>query len=110
MVPSSIIPSGRVASERTRRSTAYACPRSNVRVPTCCTMSGSVTSATQLARPTLHATDSLYFRALTSPDVVHRVVTGVGQDGRMPDPRDLTLADFPVHRSVTTRWSDNDMY
>ena len=30
-----------------------------------------------------------------------------------PDPRDardLTLADFPVHRRVTTRWSDNDMY
>jgi acyl-CoA thioester hydrolase len=27
-----------------------------------------------------------------------------------PDPRDLTLADFPVHRQVTTRWSDNDMY
>ena len=26
------------------------------------------------------------------------------------DPRDLTLADFPVHRRVTTRWSDNDMY
>ena len=27
-----------------------------------------------------------------------------------PDPRELTLADFPVHRPVTTRWSDNDMY
>jgi acyl-CoA thioester hydrolase len=27
-----------------------------------------------------------------------------------PDPRELTLADFPVHRAVTTRWSDNDMY
>ena len=27
-----------------------------------------------------------------------------------PDPRTLTLADFPVHRPVTTRWSDNDMY
>ncbi|MGO4599812.1 acyl-CoA thioesterase [Terrabacter sp. 2RAF25] len=27
-----------------------------------------------------------------------------------PDPRDLTLEDFPVHRQVTTRWSDNDMY
>ena len=27
-----------------------------------------------------------------------------------PDPRTLTLADFPVHRRVTTRWSDNDMY
>ncbi|MEO7753372.1 MAG: thioesterase family protein [Terracoccus sp.] len=26
------------------------------------------------------------------------------------DPRTLTLADFPVHRPVTTRWSDNDMY
>ncbi|MEO6997270.1 MAG: thioesterase family protein [Terracoccus sp.] len=26
------------------------------------------------------------------------------------DPRELTLADFPVHRPVTTRWSDNDMY
>ncbi|WP_323096149.1 thioesterase family protein [Intrasporangium sp. YIM S08009] len=28
----------------------------------------------------------------------------------MADPRSLTLADFPVHRPVTTRWSDNDMY
>ena len=28
----------------------------------------------------------------------------------MADPRTLTLADFPVHRPVTTRWSDNDMY
>lgn len=28
----------------------------------------------------------------------------------MVDPRSLTLADFPVHRPVTTRWSDNDMY
>lgn len=27
-----------------------------------------------------------------------------------PDPRSLTLADFPVCRPVTTRWSDNDMY
>jgi acyl-CoA thioester hydrolase len=27
-----------------------------------------------------------------------------------PDPRSLTLADFPVHQPVTTRWSDNDMY
>ena len=27
-----------------------------------------------------------------------------------PDARELTLADFPVHRPVTTRWSDNDMY
>ena len=27
-----------------------------------------------------------------------------------PDPRTLTLADFPVRRRVTTRWSDNDMY
>jgi acyl-CoA thioester hydrolase len=27
-----------------------------------------------------------------------------------PDPRTLTLADFPVRRKVTTRWSDNDMY
>ena len=26
------------------------------------------------------------------------------------DPRSLTLADFPVRRTVTTRWSDNDMY
>ncbi|MGW5240490.1 acyl-CoA thioesterase [Monashia sp. NPDC004114] len=26
------------------------------------------------------------------------------------DPRNLTLADFPVHQPVTTRWSDNDMY
>lgn len=26
------------------------------------------------------------------------------------DPRSLTLDDFPVHRPVTTRWSDNDMY
>lgn len=26
------------------------------------------------------------------------------------DPRELTLDDFPVHRSVMTRWSDNDMY
>lgn len=26
-----------------------------------------------------------------------------------PDPV-VTLADFPVHRPVTTRWSDNDMY
>ncbi|MDN5768030.1 MAG: acyl-CoA thioesterase [Humibacillus sp.] len=26
------------------------------------------------------------------------------------DPRELTLADFPVQRPVTTRWSDNDMY
>ena len=26
------------------------------------------------------------------------------------DPRALTLADFPVHQPVTTRWSDNDMY
>jgi acyl-CoA thioester hydrolase len=26
------------------------------------------------------------------------------------DPRTLALADFPVCRSVTTRWSDNDMY
>jgi len=26
------------------------------------------------------------------------------------DPRSLTLADFPVHQAVTTRWSDNDMY
>jgi acyl-CoA thioester hydrolase len=26
------------------------------------------------------------------------------------DPRSLTLADFPVCRPVTTRWSDNDMY
>ncbi|EWT02361.1 4-hydroxybenzoyl-CoA thioesterase [Intrasporangium oryzae NRRL B-24470] len=26
------------------------------------------------------------------------------------DPRTLTLADFPVRRPVTTRWSDNDMY
>jgi acyl-CoA thioester hydrolase len=26
------------------------------------------------------------------------------------DPRTLTLADFPVCRPVTTRWSDNDMY
>jgi acyl-CoA thioester hydrolase len=26
------------------------------------------------------------------------------------DPRTLTLADFPVRRKVTTRWSDNDMY
>lgn len=25
------------------------------------------------------------------------------------DDRDLTLADFPVHWPVTTRWSDNDM-
>jgi acyl-CoA thioester hydrolase len=24
--------------------------------------------------------------------------------------RALTLGDFPVHRPVTTRWSDNDMY
>ena len=24
--------------------------------------------------------------------------------------RALTLEDFPVHRPVTTRWSDNDMY
>jgi acyl-CoA thioester hydrolase len=24
--------------------------------------------------------------------------------------RTLTLDDFPVHRPVTTRWSDNDMY
>src|SRR3954464_14869038 len=24
--------------------------------------------------------------------------------------RALTLSDFPVHRPVTTRWSDNDMY
>lgn len=28
----------------------------------------------------------------------------------MADPRTLTLSDFPVHRPVTTRWSDNDMY
>lgn len=28
----------------------------------------------------------------------------------MVDPRTLTLSDFPVHRPVTTRWSDNDMY
>ncbi|MFC7597190.1 acyl-CoA thioesterase [Terrabacter sp. GCM10028922] len=27
-----------------------------------------------------------------------------------PDPRTLTLAAFPVHRPVSTRWSDNDMY
>ena len=26
------------------------------------------------------------------------------------DPRTFTLADFPVCRPVTTRWSDNDMY
>ncbi len=26
------------------------------------------------------------------------------------DPTTLTLSDFPVHRPVTTRWSDNDMY
>ena len=26
------------------------------------------------------------------------------------DPRSLTLEDFPVHRPVSTRWSDNDMY
>src|SRR3954463_7561722 len=109
MVPSTIIPSGRVASERTRRSAAYAWPRSNVRVPTCWAMSGSVTSATHVARPTLHATRALYVRLLTPPGVVHRL----GQDGRMsstPDARELTLADFPVHRQVTTRWSDNDMY
>lgn len=24
--------------------------------------------------------------------------------------RDLRLDDFPVHRAVTTRWSDNDVY
>lgn len=34
----------------------------------------------------------------------------VGQYGRVVDPRSLTLSDFPVHRLVTTRWSDNDMY
>ena len=34
----------------------------------------------------------------------------VGQDGRVVDPPSLTLSDFPVHRPVTTRWSDNDMY
>lgn len=34
----------------------------------------------------------------------------VGQDGQVVDPRSLTLSDFPVHRPVTTRWSDNDMY
>lgn len=28
----------------------------------------------------------------------------------MVDPRTLTLTDFPIHRPVTTRWSDNDMY
>ncbi len=26
------------------------------------------------------------------------------------DKGELRLADFPVHRPVTTRWSDNDMY
>jgi acyl-CoA thioester hydrolase len=34
----------------------------------------------------------------------------VRQDGEVVDPRSLTLEDFPVHRQVTTRWSDNDMY
>src|SRR6478609_4724196 len=114
MVPSSINPSGRVARERTRRSAAYASPRSNVREPTCWAMSGSVTSPTHVARPTLHATRELYGRALTARGCVHS--PGLGQDGRMsstpegPDPRTLTLSDFPVHRPVTTRWSDNDMY
>ena len=28
----------------------------------------------------------------------------------MVDLRTLTLTDFPIHRPVTTRWSDNDMY
>ena len=28
----------------------------------------------------------------------------------MTDDRDLTLADFPVHRHITTRWSDNDVF
>ena len=28
----------------------------------------------------------------------------------LPDPGALALSDFPVHRPVTTRWSDNDMY
>ena len=27
-----------------------------------------------------------------------------------PDPRTLTLAAIPIHRPVSTRWSDNDMY
>ena len=33
-----------------------------------------------------------------------------GQYGQVVDLRALTLDDFPVHRKVTTRWSDNDMY
>ena len=28
----------------------------------------------------------------------------------MSDDRELTLADFPVHRQITTRWSDNDVF
>ena len=68
-----------------------------------------------VSRPTSPDPRSTPPRALyvRSPTPTGASSTGSGRMGRMPstpDPRDLTLADFPVHRPVTTRWSDNDMY
>ena len=46
-----------------------------------------------------------------------RTALGLRQDGAVdqtpqsnPGAKDLTLADFPVHWPVTTRWADNDMF